>query len=78
MGPYVYLDGRDLTLTTLLCRCSPAQVDRWFVDLLYELVRIRDLDELGLGRQIEPHLGLSPDPAWLDQALRLPPSQNSG
>ena len=73
MGPYVYLEGRDLTLTSLLCRCSPAQVDRWFVETMYEPVRLRDLGELGLNGQIDPQLGLSPDPAWLDKALRLPP-----
>ena len=71
MGPYVYLEGRDLTLTSLLCRCSPAQVDRWFVETMYEPVRLRDLGELGLNGQIDPQLGLSPDPAWLDKALRL-------
>ena len=72
MGPYVYLAGQDLMLTTFLCRCSPAQVDRWFVETMYEPVQLRDLAELGLKDQVDPQLGLSADPAWLDKALRLP------
>jgi hypothetical protein len=75
MGPYVYLEGQQLGLTTLLCRCSPAQADRWFVDLLYQLVRIQDLDELGLGPRVSPHLGLSSDPARLQHVLRWPPAE---
>lgn len=73
MGPYVYLDGQDLGLTTLLCRCSPGLVERWFVDVQYELQPLRHGEELGLGDQLPPQLGLAADPAWLHQALRLPP-----
>ena len=77
MGPYVYLD-RELTVTTLLCRCTPAQAERWFTEGLYQLVQLRDLADLKLGDHVTPHLGLSSDPAWLEKVLRLPSEEASG
>jgi hypothetical protein len=71
MGPYVYLLG-DLQVSTLLCRCSTALVDRWFTEQDYDLVRIRDVRELRLETHVPEDLGLSPDLAWLEEALRLP------
>jgi hypothetical protein len=77
MGPYVYLEGRHLTLTTLLCRCSPPQIDRWFLETMYDLVRLKGLGELGLDGQIAPQLGFSTDTTWLEKALRLPRSRST-
>ncbi len=37
MGPYVYLSADTHGVTTLLCRCSPSQVDRFLETTYYEL-----------------------------------------
>lgn len=37
MGPYVYLDHPDRTVTTLLCRCMASQVDEFLDTRYYEL-----------------------------------------
>jgi len=48
MGPYVYLDYPRSVATTLLCRCSPSQVDRFEVERWYDLRDLSELDRLGI------------------------------
>lgn len=62
MGPYVYLVDRTHEVTTLLCRCSPAQVERFVAEGYYDLVPLESLDK----HAIE----WIPDPIDLSQALR--------
>lgn len=38
MGPYVYLRGEAKDIVTLLCRCSPSQVNEFVQSAYYELV----------------------------------------
>lgn len=42
MGPYVYLDS-DAAVTTVLCRCSPSQVNEFAQESYYELRPVSDL-----------------------------------
>ncbi len=73
MGPYVYLNDR-LDITTILCRCMPAQVDGFVVNDYYDLVPLDSLDALNLSpdlrRQIEMDTIL--EPIDLNTALRWP------
>lgn len=80
MGPYVYLDGATHAPTTVLCRCSPSQVDQFAETVEYELRFANELpgdsaegsasldgtvsDPLGHIRGLEPWIG-----------LRLPPGR---
>ena len=43
LGPYVYEAAKDFGITTLLCRCSPQQVDRFIESSYYDL---RPMDEI--------------------------------
>ena len=47
MGPYVYLDAKVKSVTTLLCRCSPSQVNRFVETDYYELQPLDRLDAWG-------------------------------
>lgn len=81
MGPFVYLD-RDLTFTSVLCRCMASQVDAVdtndFYDLLSASGRAADgatADTLYLPpRELanSPRLYELADPRYLENALRLP------
>lgn len=48
MGPYVYLDYPRSMASTVLCRCSPSQVDRFKVERWYDLRDLRELNGLGI------------------------------
>lgn len=45
MGPYVYLADGTHDVTTLLCRCSPAQIGRFVAEGYYDLVPLASLDK---------------------------------
>lgn len=62
MGPYVYLADPAHEVTTLLCRCSPAQIGRFVAEGYYDLVPLESLDK----RAIE----WIPDPIDLSLHLR--------
>lgn len=44
MGPFVYLSANGHGVTTLLCRCSPSQVERVAETTYYELQPLESLD----------------------------------
>lgn len=46
MGPFVYLDSAARSVSTLICRCEPSQVDAFPESGHYHLQRIECLDEL--------------------------------
>jgi hypothetical protein len=71
MGPYVYLDRESLTVTTLLCRCMPPQVDQFAPNIYYQIVPVGDINELTESRLLPQDLGLPPA-SQLTTALRLP------
>ena len=80
MGPFVYLSAEYQTVTTLICRCMPSQVHDFVDNISYELQPLARLGELGSSGLVwpasaldlpHPHPEMS-DPAWLEQALRLP------
>jgi pimeloyl-ACP methyl ester carboxylesterase len=73
MGPYAYLDDR-LEITTMLCRCMPAQVDEFAVNDDYDLVRIDGIEALNLGPALRQELQLDAllAPIDLGAALRWP------
>ena len=48
MGPYVYLEAETHDITTLLCRCSPSQVDRFVESVYYDLL---EADAQGAGEE---------------------------
>ncbi len=62
MGPFVYLDAATCSVTTLLCRCMPSQVDLFIEDIYYDLLPLPATSPL-----------TATDPIRLDHALRLPP-----
>jgi hypothetical protein len=74
MGPVVYLEGRSGTISTVLCRCMPAQVAQVPETQLYDLLPLEDLaDGSGpLARRIRDWLEHA-DPGRSPLAnLRLP------
>ncbi len=66
LGPYVYLNRGADGITTLLCRCSPSQMNDVIDTVEYQL---HDADELGPGWQARL---LSATAKPLDQRLRWP------
>ena len=64
MGPFVYLDSAARSVSTLICRCEPSQVDEFPESSHYHLQSIGGLDELS---------GNGPPPS----NLRLPEAQQS-
>ena len=64
MGPFVYLTEPGLEVTTLLCRCMPAQVDDFFANTYYELIENGSPGEL-LPSNVNP-------PPERELPLRLP------
>lgn len=75
MGPYVYEDKR-LSISTVLCRCSPSQVDDFTENMYYELKPAKLLDKNPMlpdsSSSIQGAYPQTDDPAWLERALRLP------
>jgi hypothetical protein len=75
MGPLVYLRASDLAVTTLLCRCMPAQYSNAVEQNTYRLAP----SSQGAGESIDLPDDHLPDdsrrraPDWLERALRLPP-----
>ena len=67
MGPYVYMADRTHDVTTLLCRCSPAQVERFVAEGYYDLVPLESLDKDAIEWIPDP-LDLSRELRWVDTA----------
>ncbi|MFQ5590664.1 MAG: hypothetical protein ACE5HE_05850 [Phycisphaerae bacterium] len=44
LGPYVYIGADTNEVTTLLCRCSPAQVNRFVNTLYYRISPLEDVE----------------------------------
>lgn len=40
MGPFVYIDGSEHAITTLLCRCMPSQIEDFRSNAYFELRRL--------------------------------------
>ena len=82
MGPYVYVEALTKRVNTLLCRCSPSQIDEVLESPYYDLVpfdRVRDLARR-ISRSMMPPIDdlearLS-EP--LDDALRWPKNLDGG
>ncbi len=68
MGPFVYLRAGDQSVSTLLCRCMPSQVDEFVETVEYELV---PTEELGSYR--DAFFGVPDDDRTrLEKCLRFP------
>lgn len=70
MGPYAYLNDR-LEITTILCRCMPAQVDDFLINDAYDLIPIDGLSDLKLDPALQHELDALLAPLHLETALRL-------
>lgn len=76
MGPWVYLAAETGYVSTVLCRCMPAQFSDASRTFWY---RLEPLEEVRAARGIDfpaALTGMDPardGPSWLDRALRLPP-----
>jgi hypothetical protein len=74
MGPVVYIDALG-RITTVLCRCMPAQFSSAAEMIEYRLEPLSAHPELGTLPDLIPQAReagrFAPD--WLDRALRLPP-----
>ena len=68
MGPYVYLSHDNLTMTTLICRCMPAQFNAVVENDYYDLVPLTSFNELGIGIEAD----MPAASAHLERMLRLP------
>ena len=79
MGPYVYLNAPpDRAVTTVLCRCSPSQVEEFIQTQYYDLVPLETIDGGTSGRMrwagtlvYEELLRPNPNKS-LDRVLRWP------
>ncbi len=72
MGPFVYLDAASLSVSTLICRCEPSQVDEFPCSGHYVLRRVGDLDEVFGGAPAPPNLSLPWAHVSPEGVLRLP------
>ncbi len=77
MGPWVYLRAATRDVTTLLCRCSPSEVDELVEAPYYDLLPLESLADLGLDVshwQSPTAFAFdgSDDPRRLEHTLRLP------
>lgn len=80
MGPWVYLTAGVRSVGTLICRCSPSQVDRFVATVSYDVLPIEQLLAMGLGPAAwQPPSAFavngSDDPDRLERMLRLPPME---
>jgi len=62
MGPYLYVDMSD-RITSVLCRCNPAQVDKFVEEDTYQILSVTEAEEA---------LDINIRPIDLDAALRWP------
>jgi hypothetical protein len=67
MGPMVYLQGRHGTISTVLCRCMPAQAQNILATRLYQL---RPLDAAPV--EARSLLEAEPSSIRVEEILRLP------
>lgn len=72
MGPFVYLDSVARSVSTLICRCEPSQVDAFPESGHYHLQRIGTLDELYGKGTVPPNLRLPQAQQSPEEFLRLP------
>ena len=83
LGPFVYLEAGAHDVITLICRCSPSQVEEVRETLGYDLAPVERLYDLGLGEWILAGVASAEDlgdgeelrtldPDWLARCLRLP------
>lgn len=80
-GPFVYIQSCSHDITTLLCRCENTQFRDIEEDILYELLPIEGLRNVGINdttwsKEILNNKSLrsKDEKNWLLRALRLPPS----
>jgi hypothetical protein len=78
-GPMVYLDAASNTITTLLCRCMPAQAKHLADGPSYDVLPLDILGDVQIAADGPFRLAksLTPPasdggPPWLERALRLP------
>jgi hypothetical protein len=75
MGPYVYLDQHG-NVTTLLCRCSPSQMDEVVYTKRYRLEPFERVREMRISSELSVLAQPIPTSLWMmhyiDQALRWP------
>jgi len=72
MGPFVYLDAASLSVSTLICRCEPSQVDKFPYSGHYLLQRVGDLDELFGDSPAPSNVRLPRAHVSPEEVLRLP------
>jgi hypothetical protein len=74
MGPYVYLGHQSHRVTTLLCRCSPSQIQQITVSGYYDLRPLEDLDRVlqSLNVRAMRHRKPKHDYTTVEDALRWP------
>jgi hypothetical protein len=72
MGPFVYLDAASLSVSTVICRCEPSQVDEFPYSGHYLLQRVGDLDEVFGGAPAPSNLSLPRAHVSPEGVLRLP------
>ncbi len=72
MGPFVYLDAASLSVSTLICRCEPSQVDEFPASGHYRLQRVQGFEELNGGASPPPNLHLPQSHESPEGILRLP------
>jgi len=72
MGPFVYIEGHDHEITTLLCRCMPSQVDDFRTNVLYELRPLPSGDSDTSAISVFSDLLRRADAVPLDAVLRIP------
>lgn len=71
MGPWVYLEAGTRSVTTLLCRCSPSQVDDFVESTYYELMPLEAITLMGIDVSAATG-GIGSATDRLAQVLRLP------
>lgn len=73
MGPYAYVTDNELTISTILCRCMPAQVDEFVESVYYDLMPLIPLGEVSnpTDRTMAKLLGALPASKLADQ-MRWP------
>ncbi len=76
MGPFVYLNARDLRITTLICRCEPSQVAVFPDSSHYRLRELDGWSDLYPGDSPPANLPLPPSAPDLESILRLPAGQD--
>ena len=79
MGPFVYVEQGSLGISTLLCRCMPAQAEKLSGAFMYDLLPATQLPA-GILNSQPPSVPGTGSRFWngqcatLESALRLPPA----